>query len=537
MSWGLWLRRRGGWWRMFKTNPRDHQRKVYERWRESDAFMLLWEAGAGKTKPTLDIAAWQFVTGRIGALLVIAPNGVHANWILQEVPKHLPVDNYSAAIWRSNMTAAEERQLMHTVKAYERGEMCIVAMNVDALAVRKIKGKKYQKGIDFIRRFLATYSTMLVLDEIHKFKSNSSRTKELNKLSDRFVTRVGLSGSLSAESPLDVYYPCELIDTAWLPYSAYTTFRAEYATLVRRRNNQASEAKGRDIYYEDVVGYKHTDQLSALLAKKASRVLKKDCLDLPPMTRVIVSVDPTPKQKRIYQQLKDEALSHVHRDNYPTETTQMTDDEFLAWLGVDGADESGKVSATHGGALFGKLLQVCGGSLKDDEGVVHPIDSNKPARLLDLLEEIGDNEQVIFTAWYIAELDQLYELLVNHVAKSVGSRELAEARVIHYRATGKGADQDEARARFQRGEARYFIGQYASMIGVDLTSACYMVQYSQTPGATVNDQSVSRMDRDGQTRPMTLYSLVTSGTLEAEIPRTLQEKAAMNETINKRIGV
>ena len=50
----------------------------------------MWEQGTGKTKPVLDTATRLYDEGLIDALLVVAPNGVHRNWLTDEVPAHLP---------------------------------------------------------------------------------------------------------------------------------------------------------------------------------------------------------------------------------------------------------------------------------------------------------------------------------------------------------------------------------------------------------------------------------------------------------------
>ena len=73
----------------FKTKPFDHQRKAFYMSRDKKAFALLMEQGTGKTKVIIDNAAYLYGKGEITALVVIAPNGVHRNWI-REVNTHMP---------------------------------------------------------------------------------------------------------------------------------------------------------------------------------------------------------------------------------------------------------------------------------------------------------------------------------------------------------------------------------------------------------------------------------------------------------------
>src|SRR5262252_2975930 len=45
--------------------------------------------GCGKTKMTLDIAADKFLRGEIDGMIIIAPNGVHRQWIREGIPQHM----------------------------------------------------------------------------------------------------------------------------------------------------------------------------------------------------------------------------------------------------------------------------------------------------------------------------------------------------------------------------------------------------------------------------------------------------------------
>ena len=73
-----------------KTEPFKHQAELFEQTKEAEALAILWEQGCGKTKPTIDTGAWLFMCEEIDAMLVVAPNGVHRNWVTDEIPAHLP---------------------------------------------------------------------------------------------------------------------------------------------------------------------------------------------------------------------------------------------------------------------------------------------------------------------------------------------------------------------------------------------------------------------------------------------------------------
>ena len=66
-----------------------HQQTEWDRHRDDDARALLWQMRTGKTKATLDLACYRWAKGDIQAVLVIAPNGVHCNWVRRQLPQHM----------------------------------------------------------------------------------------------------------------------------------------------------------------------------------------------------------------------------------------------------------------------------------------------------------------------------------------------------------------------------------------------------------------------------------------------------------------
>ena len=70
---------------MFKTKPFDHQKRAFYLSRDKKNFALLMEQGTfGKTKVIIDSAAYLYANGAIDCIVVIAPNGVHRNWLSTE---------------------------------------------------------------------------------------------------------------------------------------------------------------------------------------------------------------------------------------------------------------------------------------------------------------------------------------------------------------------------------------------------------------------------------------------------------------------
>ncbi|MCP4661797.1 MAG: SWF/SNF helicase family protein, partial [bacterium] len=77
---------------------------------------------------------------------------------------------------------------------------------------------------------------------------------------------------------------------------------------------------------------------------------------------------------------------------------------------------------------------------------------------------------------------------------------------------------------FQSGEGDVFmISLKAGGTGLNLTAADYVIHLDPWWNPAVEDQASDRAHRIGQTRPVTVYRLITRGTVEEEI-LDLQER-------------
>jgi len=72
----------------FKTVPFKHQLDEFTEFHHALTRAIFWEQGTGKTKLIIDTACALFQAGKITGVLVVAPNGVHRNWVEDEIPAH-----------------------------------------------------------------------------------------------------------------------------------------------------------------------------------------------------------------------------------------------------------------------------------------------------------------------------------------------------------------------------------------------------------------------------------------------------------------
>ena len=94
----------------FRTKPYKHQENIFNKIKDMPNYALLMEQGTGKTKVIIDNFSYLYKKGNIDAVLVVAPNGVHRNWINDEVPKHMPEDiKYKSMFWDNSKSKTKKK--------------------------------------------------------------------------------------------------------------------------------------------------------------------------------------------------------------------------------------------------------------------------------------------------------------------------------------------------------------------------------------------------------------------------------------------
>ena len=279
----------------FKTKPYQHQLKALELSWQKSYFAYFMEMGTGKSKVLLDNIAMLYDQGKINGVLIISPKGVTGTWYKQEIPTHLPDHIETETIlWQANITKGQSKKLGRLFKTGE--ELHILVMNVEAFST--------QKGVDFAAKFLSCHNCLMAVDESTTIKNpDAKRTKNICKLASYAKYKRILTGSPVTKSPLDLYKQCDFLAPELLGHTSYYTFRTRYAVM--KTANFGGRAG------QIVVGYRNLAELSEKLKPFSFRVLKDDCLDLPPKTFMKRIVKLTPAQEKVYKQMKDLALAEM----------------------------------------------------------------------------------------------------------------------------------------------------------------------------------------------------------------------------------
>ena len=123
---------------IYKTKPYEHQRQAFENSRNVGEWAYFMEMGCGKSKVLIDNAAWLYENRDLRTLVVIAPKGVYRNWVLKEIPAHMP-DRipHKVFTWRSSPRKHEVEELVEACE-YKDG-LRILIVNTEAVITKKFK--------------------------------------------------------------------------------------------------------------------------------------------------------------------------------------------------------------------------------------------------------------------------------------------------------------------------------------------------------------------------------------------------------------
>jgi len=457
----------------FKTKPYAHQLKALEMSWNKEVFAYFMEMGTGKSKVLLDNVAMLFDKGKINSVLIVAPKGVYKNWYDSEIPEHLAkhIDR-NVVLWKSLVTKEQKRKC-DSLFDHDFTKLQIFIMNVEALSTRK--------GLDFAHQFLNVKRALFAIDESTTIKNpGAKRTKNILGLSKMGKYRRILTGSPVTKSPLDLYTQCEFLDPWLLGHQSYYSFRTRYA-LMRTAN-----FNGRSVNL--VVGYQRLDELAENLKPFSYRVLKDDCLDLPPKTYMKRIIQLTPEQKKVYEEMKKTALATL---NGKTVTTMNVITQLM------------------------RLQQITCGHFKADDDSIQNIKSNRITELMDVLEEV-EGKAVIWAHWR-HDIDTIVESIEDKYPGSVVTY-YGDTTVEDRQKAIKKIQDPESKVRFLVGTTQ--TGGY----GITLTGASTMIYYSNGYDLEKRQQSEARIDRIGQEKPMTYIDILAEDTIDEKIVKSLRKK-------------
>lgn len=467
----------------YRVKPFDHQRTHLDLRRNTPRWGLFWDMGTGKSKTILDNFQHLFIAGEVNTLIVLAPNGVHRNWITDEVPVHLPewmLEMTECLFWNTGRShSLTYKNRLRELLAHP-GPV-IVTLPYTAVITKNSK--------DFLHTILEARKCFYVSDEAHHFKApNAKRSKTIHASCKYSHWRRVMTGTPLLQGPFDAYSIMKFLDLGfWKKYGLdnFAMFKSHFGVFARQ------EFRGGTRQVDLCVGYQNLEELSGILKEHSDRVLKDDVLDLPPKLYTKRYFELTKEQRRIYDELKD---------------------EYLTWL-----TETDMVTAPLAITRLLRLQQVVSGYLptEDGENPIFEIPGGNPRLdlLADAVEEVST--QGIIFAKFTLDIDRIMSLL-------------GPEKAVRY--DGKVSDDQRAKNKklFQDGKVQWFVAnQGVAGEGLTLVQAKTVIYYNNTHKLGQRLQSEDRAHRPGQTHSVAYEDLIAEDSVDMAIVDNLRKKRDM----------
>ncbi len=320
----------------------------------------------------------------------------------------------------------------------------------------------------------------LVLDEAQALKNAATkRARSVATLQAGF--RLALTGTPVENRLADLWSIMNLLNPGLLGSSGQ--FGERFANPIERDRDPAAQARLRRLV------------APFLLRRTKGQVLS----DLPPRTEIIHRVEPGPEERAFLEASRRAALERV------------------ASLALDG---SGGQAAFHVLAELTRLRRAaCDPRLVSPElGLV----GAKVHEFEQLATELvaGRHKALVFS-----QFTDFLKLLAARLDACGLSYQYLDGST-------PAAERGKRVAAFQRGEGDLFlISLKAGGFGLNLTAADYVLIVDPWWNPAAEDQALGRAHRIGQQRPVTVYRLVTAGSIEERIVALHRDKRLLADGI------
>lgn len=483
-----WVDVRGVKWPT-KGSPQPWHARAFEEAGLKPGHAFWVDPGGGKTFLTIAEAGHLYLTGKIDALLVVAPNGPHQQWVEEQFPQ------WAAYPWvgiHNRMTKTEIKRKLQEMKVEGRDAMGVAAINFESARVRS--------GWNFIDDFLALYDRVfLAVDESQNIGSpDAITTIALTELSKRMAYRRVMTGTPMTKGIEKLYSQYNLA----FPYKCgfggdggYFAYRSFFCDL------QRPEGRSVDPRAKVIVGYKNEDILMRNTAPYVTRIMEDEFGkgEAPIMSKV--SCPMSNADRAIYDKMRQEMILDLER---------------------------GQITVASALVKIGKLHQMASGFVYLPPSEEHVIMSKDRKTVERIAVRRGMDDVARFGDHKVKPIVDLVEQLDEHVIiwapfteLQAMIREALEQRldvpVMTY------AQYDDIELWKKRGGV--IIGHQGSGMGVGLN-----LQFAAANIYAANDrrvekrwQSLKRTDRPGQDRRVRVWDMVTPNTVDGQILRDFME--------------
>lgn len=309
---------------------------------------------------------------------------------------------------------------------------------------------------------------MVVIDELSSFKSpQAARFKALRKVMPAVRRVVGLTGTPAPNGLIDLWSQVYLLDRGKALGRTLGAYRERYFTPGRRNGYTVFDWRLKE---------GSENAIFRALEGLCMSMRAEDYLELPERSDRLVEATMGPEAQRIYDRLKKEHAA------------------MLAGQAI---------TAQSAAVVMGKLLQAANGAVYDDEHRAVIVHDAKMQVLEDLIEA-ANGQPVVVCYTFRHDLQRLMERFPS-------ARTLSTPEDVKDWNAGK--------------IPILLIHPASAGHGLNLQAGGHiMIWFGLTWSLEQYQQANARLHRQGQTKPVQIYHIVTSGTVDERVLRILQQK-------------
>ena len=360
-----------------------------------------------------------------------------------------------------------------------------------------------------------------IFDEVHRIKNRKTKTGQAAiEVGKSAQYRTGATGTPMENYPYDLWhilkwlYPDKanreeagimhwtkkLLNSYWRFYERYVDYYEDP-----------------DTGYHDIQGTKNEKELRELFGPFYIRRLKSDVMkDLPPKVYQTYNVELLPKQRRAYDEMKDQLLAWVGENE---------DQPVMAPVVIAQLIRLQQFTLGYGEIKSVTKVNVDGGVRK--ERVETSFTLHEPSvkldALMDILDDLGDKQCVVYTT--------------SKQAVTLAALRFDKANIPCGVITGDVPQHHRTRIlnEFKEGKTKVLIATIRSGgVGLNLQHCDTMVFLDRDWSPAKNQQAEDRLHRSGQKNSVQIIDIAAKRTIDQHKNRTLEKKWSW---IRNTIGV
>lgn len=323
---------------------------------------------------------------------------------------------------------------------------------------------------------------MLVLDESSSFKNeDTKRFRAVKAILPALKRKVILTGTPMPNTLLDLWSQLYILDQGARLGDNFTKFKLTYFA--------------KDPYKQFSWSLIHPD-CEKIISEKIGDICislqEKDYLKLPPRIDRIVEIPFSQQQRKLYEEFEKDRVLTLFGD---------TD-----------------ITAINAAALTNKLLQYANGAIYDEDKNWHEVHGEKLDRLEEIIEDAAGHPVLVF---YTFQHD------LARIQKRLDKMGVA----------WKLLKSDKEVQSWNKGEIPVMLAHPASAgHGLNLQGGGNIViWYGLNWSLELYDQGKKRVHRQGQKKPVIMHHLLIADTMDMEVWRVLNSKAANQESLMQAV--